>query len=85
MKVREGVDKDSQLIHSVADTPANVYDLTPIAERCMEVRKWLTATSITMASPKGLRWQEIQRNAGWQWDPANVGPYKTHQIEGCRI
>ena len=30
--IQAGVDKDSGLIHSVAVTPANVHDLTPVAE-----------------------------------------------------
>jgi IS5 family transposase len=32
MKVHAGVDKDSGLIHSLTVTPANVHDLTPVAE-----------------------------------------------------
>ena len=32
MKVHIGVDKDSDLIHSVVTTAANVHDLTPAAE-----------------------------------------------------
>ncbi len=32
MKVHLGVDKDSDLIHSVVTTAANVHDLTPAAE-----------------------------------------------------
>ena len=31
MKLRAGLDKDSGLIHSVADTYANLHDLNPVA------------------------------------------------------
>jgi IS5 family transposase len=32
MKVHAGVNKDSGLIYSVAVTPADVHDLTPVSE-----------------------------------------------------
>ena len=32
MKISAGVDKDSGLFHSLAVTPANVHDLTPVDE-----------------------------------------------------
>ncbi len=56
MKARIGVDKDSDLIHSVAITGANVHDVTMAAEllheeekvvygdagyQCIRERRWL--------------------------------------------
>jgi IS5 family transposase len=79
--MRQGTIVDATLIAA----PPTCTTSLPSLSCCMEKRKSFTATPATKASPKGLRWQERQRNSGWQCDPANAEPYRIHQMESCRI
>jgi IS5 family transposase len=38
----------------------------------------------TRESRKGLRWQAVQRTAGWRCVPENGALYRTHKKEGCK-
>ena len=64
VKLHAGVDKDSGLIHSLAVTPDNVHDLTPVAKLCIETRQWFMARPAIRASQSDRLWQSRQWNSG---------------------
>lgn len=68
------MDKESGLIHSVAVTPENVHDLTPVAELLHGEKEVVYGDARYQAKAQRAEMADKTKYSGWQCDPASGEP-----------